>query len=158
MLKINNELIEKIVRPGPRLPWIKQWLMDVWSQERYDALEPLKYLNDGESWVNKLEELIASTADRIYGEFLESNPKETDIEAMLADKDNAVVVFDGMSIREMPILLSLAEKSGMSVERADYSFSAVPSETIEFVQQKIKCPKIGPSQLPGRKNEICFAK
>ena len=35
--------------------------------------------------------------------------------------------------------------------RADYSFSAVPSETIEFVHQKIKCSKIGPSQLPGRK-------
>ena len=69
MLKINSELIDKIVSPGQRLPWIKQWLMDsVWSQERYEALEPLQYLNEGESCINKLEELIASTADRMPAE------------------------------------------------------------------------------------------
>ena len=152
MLKINGKLIEKILRPGLRLPWIKQWLMEcVWSQERYDALEPMQYLNEGEACVNKIEELIASTADRIYFEFLESNPAETNIGAALSQEENAIVVFDGMSVREMPILISLAKKSGMAVKRLDYSFSAVPSETIEFIQQKIKCPKIGPSQLPGRK-------
>ena len=96
MLKISGELIEKIVRPGLRLPWIKQWLREcVWSEERYNALEPIQYLNDGEACVNKLEELIASTADRIYFEFLENNPVETNIDDVLSRAENAVVVFDG---------------------------------------------------------------
>jgi len=147
---VDITLINKLTQAGSRLPIIKAWLMkSVWSEDRYKNMSALDYLHKGEAEVNDFEKLVAATADRIYGEFLESNGK--DICKELSDANTAVVVFDGMSIREMPILISLARKSGMKIIERDYAFSAIPSETVDFVEQRLKCGKIGPSQLPGRK-------
>jgi hypothetical protein len=147
---VDTILINKLTQAGPRLPIIKAWLAEsVWSEDRYKSMSALDYLHKGEAEVNDLERLIAATADRIYGEFLESDGKNFLRE--LSDAGTAIVVFDGMSIREMPILVLLAKKSGMQIAERDYAFSAIPSETMDFVGQRLNCPKIGPSQLPGRK-------
>lgn len=150
MFSVDNQLIEKLTQPGQRLPYVKNWLMNsVWSQDRYENLQPLEYLHQGESDINNFEKLIASTADRTYSEFIESNNK--DISSELSNTETAVVVFDGMSIRELPILVTLARKSGFRIIEQDYAFSAIPSETIDFVEQRLNCGRIGPSQLPGRR-------
>lgn len=150
MPTVDTKLINRLTQAGPRLPAVKEWLMEsVWSEDRYEGMSALNYLHKGEAEVNDYEKLIASTADRIYGEFLESNDR--DLLKELSDADTAVVVFDGMSIREMPILISMAKKSGIQIAEIDYAFSAIPSETMDFVEQRLNCPKIGPSQLPGRK-------
>jgi hypothetical protein len=149
---IDATLISKLTQAGPRLPSIKKWLMEsVWSQERYDSLGPLSYLQNGEAAVNEFEKLISATADRVYYEFLERGGKNRDILAVLAEPSTAVVIFDGMSVRELPMLLSLAKKSGFRIVEQDYGVSAVPSETLNFIEQRLGCPQIGPSQLPGRK-------
>lgn len=147
---VDTTLINKLTQAGVRLPVIKAWLMEsVWSQDRYESMSALDYLHKGEAEVNDFEKLIVATADRIYSEFLDSDGK--DILRELSDAATAVVVFDGMSIREMPILVALAKKSGMRIAERDYALSAIPSETIDFVEQRLNCPRIGPSQLPGRK-------
>ena len=147
---VDTVLINKLTQAGPRLPVIKAWLMEsVWSKDRYESLSALDYLHNGEAEVNNFEKLIAATADRIYGEFLESDRKDLLME--LSDPGTSVVVFDGMSVREMPILVAIAKKSGMRITERDYAFSAIPSETMDFVEQKLNFVNIGPSQLPGRK-------
>jgi hypothetical protein len=101
---VDTILINKLTQAGPRLPIIKAWLAEsVWSEDRYKSMSALDYLHKGEAEVNDLERLIAATADRTYSEFLESDCK--DILRELSDAGTAVVVFDGMSIREMPILV-----------------------------------------------------
>src|SRR4030066_1408202 len=150
MFSVDNQLIDKLTQPGPRLPYVKDWLMNsVWSQDRYENLQPPEYLHQGESDINNFEKLIAATGDRIYNEFVEGNDKAVLKE--LSNTNTAVAVFDGMSIREIPILVTLAGKSGFRIVERDYAFSAIPSETIDFVEQRLKCGRIGPSQLPGRK-------
>jgi len=143
---------ERLVAPGPRLPWIKKWLLDeVWSRENYQKLKPVDFLHRGESAVNDFEQLLAAAADRTYGEMLSGpDPGKCLLDA-LSSPDSAVVVFDGLSLREIPMLLGLAEQSGLKISRTDVSLAAVPCETMDFIGRELPCGRIAPVQLPGRK-------
>lgn len=60
----------------------------------------IEYLKAGEEKVNRFEELISFTADRIYMELL--SPPETGTGMMnILGEDTAVVVFGGLSLMEM---------------------------------------------------------
>ncbi|MBN2145087.1 MAG: hypothetical protein JW774_10725 [Candidatus Aureabacteria bacterium] len=149
---VPEELIKKLLQPGPRLGWLKEWLSrEVWSSENYQELSPLDYLNRGEKIICDFEELLVSAAEQVYDELISSAEKQFSIPDALKDKDTAVVIFDGLSVREMPMLKVLAEKSGMKIKTADYSLSSVPSETLDFIEQKIQVGRIAPSLFPSRK-------
>jgi hypothetical protein len=65
----------------------------------------------------------------------------------------AAVVFDGLSLRELPLALRLAEQSGLAVEEQGISFAALPSETNDFVEQRLKVRSgINPAKLPRRRD------
>ena len=110
---MDQALFNKLTRPGPRLAWITKWLMEeVWSPERYQSLSPVEFLRAGEDKVNRFEMLAASAADRIYGELLSVPNSSKNLLGALSDPNTAVVVFDGLSIREAPMIPLLAQKSG----------------------------------------------
>jgi hypothetical protein len=62
----------------------------------------------------------------------------------------AAVVFDGLSLREFPLMLRLAEDSGFRVKSAGAVATCLPTETMDFVEQRVLGTRLGPSQLPGR--------
>lgn len=62
-----------------------------------------------------------------------------------------MVIFDGLSLREMPALLHLAAQAGLSVVEQGVGLAALPSETMDFVEQRVGCGRIGPSQLGTRR-------
>lgn len=143
---------DRLVAPGPRLPWIKKWLLDeVWSRENYNKLKPVDFLHRGESAVNDFEQLLAAAADRTYGEMLSGPDPGKGLLDALSCPDSAVVVFDGLSLREIPMLLGLAEQSGLKMSQTDVSLAAVPCETMDFIDRELPCGRIAPVQLPGRK-------
>jgi len=143
---------DRLVAPGPRLPWIKKWLLDeVWSRENYQKLKPVDFLHRGESAVNDFEQLLAAAADRSYSELLSGPDQGKGLLDALSSPDSVVVVFDGLSLREIPMLLGLAEQSGLKMSRTDVSLAAVPCETMDFIDRELPCGRIAPSQLPGRK-------
>lgn len=145
-------LYRHIMEPGPRLPWITNWLIEeVWSRSRYQKLEPRTFLFQGEEQLNLFEQLVASAADRIYSELLSSPSLDHKILTVLAEPDQAAVIFDGMSVREIPVALDLAEKSGFGISKVSVSLAALPSETMDFVAREFPCGRIAPSQLPNRK-------
>jgi hypothetical protein len=149
---LDQALFNKLTEPGPRLAWIIEWLLDeVWSSERYQSLNPLEFLRSGEEKINRFEMLAASTADKIYGELLSGPDPSRNLFGALADPDTAVVVFDGLSIREVPMILTLADKSGMPVSLIATSQAAIPSETMDFIKRELPCGHIAPSQLQNRK-------
>ena len=149
---MDQALFNKLTRPGPRLAWITEWLMEeVWSPERYQSLSPVEFLRAGEDKVNRFEMLAASAADRIYGELLSVPNSSRNLLGALSDPNTAVVVFDGLSIREAPMILVLAQKSGFTVSRTGTSQAAIPSETIDFIERELPCGHIAPSQLQTRK-------
>jgi hypothetical protein len=149
---MHQALFNKLTRPGPRLTWIIEWLLEeVWSPQRYQSLSPVEFLRAGEEKINRFEMLAASTADRIYGELLSVPDPSKNLLGALCDPDTAVVVFDGLSIREVPMILTLADKSGLPVSLIATSQSAIPSETMDFIERELPCGHIAPSQLQTRK-------
>ena len=150
-MNLTLSLLEKLTDSGPRLPWIKKWLVeDVWNLHAYESLAPTEYLIQGENIVNKFEAIISTAADRIYDEFLSASATGSFMD-VLSDSKSAVIVFDGLSIREIPIILKLSEKSGLRVKTIDCNCAAIPCETFDYIERELGCGRIAPSQLPGRK-------
>ena len=151
MYPLDHLILDRLTKPGPRLPWITQWLLDeVWSDERYETLSRAEYLKGGEETVNNFEILISAAADGVYNELLAGPAPEKNIFKQLADEKTAVVVIDGLSLRELPTIVKLAGVSGFTVTEKGCSLAAVPSETMDFIEREFACGRIGPSQLPGR--------
>jgi hypothetical protein len=153
MPSLSREMVDRLVASGPRLPSIREWLLgSVWTSERYDTLGPAQYLERGEHDVNDFEEVLAAAAPRVYDELVEAPSPDRDIRRFLGAPDPcAVVVFDGMSIREIPALLRLASKSGLAVCETGMALAAAPSETVAFVEQRLDAGRSAPSQLPTRR-------
>lgn len=150
MAAMTPTILDRLASGGPRLPRIGSWLFDeVWSADRYSAKSPTEYLQAGEKLVNELEEVIAAAASRVYDELLIPPARERDLREFLTGQQPcAAVVFDGLSLREVPLVLHLASQSGLRVVEQGWSTSVVPSETIEFVAQRLRVGAIAPSQLP----------
>jgi len=149
---LDQALFNKLTESGPRLAWIAKWLLEeVWSRDRYQTHAPNEFLRGGEEQTNLLEILIASAADRIYGELLSNPDTSRNLLNALSDSNTALVVFDGLSIREIPMILNLADKSGFKVSVTGTSQAAIPSETMDFIKRELPCGRIAPSQLQSRK-------
>ena len=148
----NLSLLEKLTDAGPRLPWIKKWLIEeIWSPSHYQAISSIEYLKKGEESGNRFETLISASADRIYAELLSTPDPSKNLLTILSDNQTAIVVFDGLSLREIPIIKKLAEKSGFKIKEISCSHAAIPCETIAFIESELKCAGVGPSQLVGRR-------
>ncbi len=153
MPAFTRDIFDRLAAPGPRLDWLADWLTDsVWSPERFSTFQPVTYLQEGERTVNEIEEVIASSAPRTYDE-LTTVPANREVSQFLdGPAPSAVAVFDGLSLRELPALLRLAEAAGFTVEEKGIGLAALPSETVDFVEQRLGCGRVGPSSLPGRRD------
>jgi hypothetical protein len=99
-----------------------------------------------------MEEVLAVAAPRIYDELLADPPDNRHLGAFLKrEQPCAAVVFDGLSLREIPAVLRLAEEGGLSTRLVGVTTAAVPSETVDFVAQRLRTGRVSPSQLPGRR-------
>lgn len=146
-----NSLLMKLAQPGIRLPWITDWLTSqVWSHSRYAEMPPEAYLTNGEQQVHDFEEIIAVSADRFYDE-LASAASQVNSLTNVISQDTAVVVFDGASLREVPLFLRKAAETGYRILDNSISVAALPSTTTAFVEQRLIEKPVGPKTLPQRK-------
>ncbi len=153
---------EMLLRSGERLPSIVRLLVDeIWSPAKYAEADLAAYLKRGESAVKHLEELISLAAPRIWDELAaQSEAKSAPSprkwlgldEPLSLPAPRAVVVFDGRSLRELPLLLKLAVESGMQVAEAKAVATVLPTETIAFVKDRVLGTRESPSRLPGRRD------
>lgn len=143
-------IFEKLIETGPRLPWLADWLLgEVWSQRNYRQLSAGQYLQSGEKLVNELEEVLCAAAFRLYDEFLQPVPDDRHIKRYLTSgRHCAAVVFDGLSLRETPLLRRLAEQSGLRIVEDGWSVAATPSDTMDFINSRLGVGMIAPTQLP----------
>jgi len=149
---------DRLFANGARLPAIKSWLLEaVWTSGRYQQTETEDYLRSGEEVVYHLEELIATGALGVWDELQAESPQAPTVRSWLGldsplplANPRAAVVFDGLSLRELPLLLKMAEDSGFRVKSTQAVATCLPSETIQFVDERVIGTRIGPSQLPGR--------
>lgn len=161
MMRVMSTLAFKpewLFAEGARLPAVRSWLLDtVWTRSRYQASDPDEYLRDGEAAVCALEELIATGAQEIWGELAAESLSAPALKSWLGldaplplATPRAAVVFDGLSLRELPLMLKLAEDSGFRVKSAAVIATCLPTETVDFVEQRVIGARSSPSQLPGR--------
>jgi hypothetical protein len=153
MCILTPETLAILSRPGRRLPSVIDWLTSrIWSQERFDSLDPESYLSEGEKQVYQLEELLSAAADRFYDELAAAAAQRSFIlDSASPSKPTAFVIFDGTSLREVPVFLRLAAQSGYSIVEQSNSYSALPSNTIDFVEQRLLGKAVTPKELPQRK-------
>lgn len=153
---LSRAMFERLTQPGTRLPALVDWLLnEVWSRTRFEAAQDVvrDYLLPGERAVRDLEEVLSAAATRAYDELTATPTPERDLRVFLdTRRPCAAIVFDGLSLREIPLLLRLAEQSGYRVKTSSTSLAAVPSETMYFVQQRLRLSgRVAPSSLPTRR-------
>jgi len=146
------DIFNLLTTTGDRILPLHSWLTEtVWNDDNYCNKTVLKYFEEGEKQVLKLEELVLSSASRIYNEFVAASIKTDNLIKEFAKQKTALLVFDGASLRELPILRNLAIKTGYNIVESSYRISSLPSDTTSFIEQKILGKKIAPSQLESRK-------
>jgi len=155
----SHSITSLLLASGARLPQITKELTEqIWSPQRYASMSRSEYLSQGEREVRDLEEAISSGATSIWDELAASatatpSPRKylgLDTPAPIA-QPRAVVVFDGLSLRELPLLLRLAKESGLGVKHQTIATSTLPTMTTSFIEERVIGAKIAPSQLPGRR-------
>ena len=153
---LTSHYLHQLTRPEPRLPGLSHWLLnEVWSEGAFEAAgrSPQTYLLNGERWMNALEALMTAAGDRLYAELAEPPSEQIGIGRFMKENRNAaVVVFDGCSLREVPRLTQLARDSGREVRSVRCGRAALPSDTEAFVGGRLGLglPEIGPSRLTSR--------
>ncbi len=147
---ITPNILNKLTQPGPWLPWLADWLLsEVWSEHNYRGKPTGQYLESGERLVNELEEVLCAAACRVYDAFLEPVPPDRHLKGYLTSgRPCAAVVFDGLSLREVPLIKRLAEQSGLRIVEEGWSVAATPSETVDFIASRLGVGSISPTQLP----------
>lgn len=150
MSVLSPGIMRKLIEPGSRLPWLVDWLTaEVWCDERFSGLSPEDYLSQGEKFVHSVEELLAVAAGRVYDELATASKAVHPLTDALVDQ-TSVVVFDGASIREAPLFRQKARESGFEIVEDAVTYAALPSETVDFVEQRVIGKRLAPKQLPGR--------
>lgn len=147
---LTPNILEKLTQTGPRLPWLASWLLDeVWSERNYADKPPAQYLQTGEHLVNEMEEVVAAAAGRVYDEILQPVSADRNLKEFLTNgRPCAAVVFDGLSLREMPLIKRLAAQSGLRLVDEGWSVAAAPSDTVDFIASRLGAGSIAPTQLP----------
>ncbi|HPC60675.1 MAG TPA: hypothetical protein PKX23_08460, partial [Verrucomicrobiota bacterium] len=148
----------RLFAEGERLPAIKSWLMDtVWTGDRYRQTKPDQYLRTGEEAVCRLEELVATGAQQVWDELQAESFRAPTVKGWLGldaplplTQPKAAIIFDGLSLREIPLLLQMAEASGLRVKSTQAVATCLPTDTMHFVEQRVLGTRLGPSQLRGR--------
>ncbi len=145
-------LFSILVAPSDRLPEIQKWLRnEVWSPERFANMGYQDYLESGEKMVRYAEDMVLSGAPRVYDELVAASQTMRNLLGEFGGQKTTIVVFDGCSIRELPLFVRLAESTGFRVTEARYTVAALPSDTLGFVEQRLLGKRIAPSQLESRK-------
>lgn len=149
-----DSVIEILTSGSTRLEKLKRWLMDeVWSNINFKNMKPVAYLESCEKKVYEAEELILNSSFDLYNEITAASLNAKILIAELDENSKtAVIIFDGASIRELPLFEKLAADTGYKIIESSYDISPVPSETLSFVSKRIiPGKKISPSQLHSRK-------
>ena len=148
-----RQLYQFLAESGERFPRLGNWLMEkVWNVAAASHRPSADFLSAAEGEVNKLETIVAAAAPRAYDELCFPLGDERDLlHFLLHRRPCAAVVFDGLSLREMPAVLALASSSHHRPVEIGFSLAALPSDTNSFIAQRLKLPNTSPSQLPERK-------
>ncbi len=141
-------LLERLLaEDDPLVPLVEE-LRDIWDSESFRAYADegnlQKYLTDNEHRASDFErevwDVYADVCQLLEGE----HPRKQFVDEVLGQDKFTLVIFDGLSLREVPCLLQVFEEHGIE-PAVDFALAPVPTETGVFAQAHFGVS--GPSQI-----------
>lgn len=137
-MPLSPELLTWLANETPKQAWtaISDFL---WSQFSDPAVSttPEAEIVGRDKDLNEIENVLSGSAWELWNDFESSIPKASDslIEFWKAQTDGrAILILDGLSLRESPWLLSEAARRGFKIVQAGCRGSELPAETTPFAK------------------------
>ncbi|MGD9496494.1 MAG: hypothetical protein AB7Y46_09295 [Armatimonadota bacterium] len=150
-------MLERLLaEDDPLLPLVKE-LRAIWSAEGFreyaEAGNLQQYLTDNEHRASDFERELWDTYRDVYGLLEGEHPRKQFVDEVLAQDEFTLVIFDGLSLREVPSLLQVFEEHGIEPV-VGFALAPVPTETSVFAQAHFGVS--GPSQIASN-DRLAFA-
>lgn len=132
-----NELLDNVLLQPTDKAWINivNKIYDNFSSSFTDS--PMQEIIKREKAMVGLETIIAGAAWDLWCSFENSVPKTAKLIQNFWDSDvngKAVLIIDGLSMREMPFLIDQGNSRGYTIIQSTVSSSALPSDTTFFAK------------------------
>ncbi len=152
------DLLERLVRSDKPVDLLWQVLVDLWNQSRQQNENLQEYYDNGEEKTSELENFVFRTFRDVYPEIAQKClqiPSYPHFLDGLKTEASTIFILDGMSVRELPLVLELGNKHGYIAERIGLSFSAIPSNTLPFMKRLIG-KEVSPKNSRGKIGDTMF--
>jgi hypothetical protein len=130
----------------------------VWTSARWLAAQEARrmreYLDEGEHLASELEWELYQIYQDIYAILETTDVRQQRMETLLDQSRYTLLLIDGLSLREVPLLCECAESHGISVF-ADYALVAPPTDTSDFARTHFQAS--GPSDMATNTRRYPFA-
>ena len=147
-MKIEADFIMELIRSDVPVQLAGERVLEIWLNEAEKDNEIGDYYYKGEEEVRDFEEFILKSYWEFYSLLAKASLEEKDVFQLYPDA--AIVIMDGMSIRESALLYKSLKSRGYDINH-EFNFSTVPSDT-EFFRTKIKKSMSDFSQINNPKN------
>ncbi|MEA3401059.1 MAG: hypothetical protein U9R79_07440 [Armatimonadota bacterium] len=132
------DLLDRLLtEEEPLVPPFEE-LRGLWSVESFreyqQAGDLQAYLSDNEHRASAFEREIWDVYADVYQVLEGEHPRKQFVSEVLQQDEFTLVVFDGLSLREVPCLLQVMEERDIEAE-VDFALAPVPTETSVFAQE-----------------------
>ncbi len=135
-MKIETTFLKELIEVNNPLLTVGNKVLKIWLSKAEQENKLGDYYYKGEEEIKDFEEFILNSYWEFYDLLAEACLKEKNVFQLYPN--TAIVVMDGMSIRESVLLYKVLKDEGYNVKHK-LNFSAVPSDT-EFFREKIAKP------------------
>jgi len=147
-MKVETNFVVELIESNNPVITVGNKLLKLWLSMAEKGNGIGDYYYKGEEEIKDFEEFILKSYWEFYDLLAKACLMERDVFQLYPDA--AVVIMDGMSIRESVLLSKRLRQVGYNVKHG-FNFSAVPSDT-EFFREKIKKPIGDFSQINNAKS------
>jgi len=128
------ELLRRLIETEDSVHLIWELLTQtIWTYEQYLEHEADEYFAICERKTSELERNINAVYFEIYERIFEQSLKEQKLKQLLNQDAYCLIIFDGLSLREAPVIANTLAEAGYHVNQS-YVLAQVPSETEAFTQ------------------------
>ena len=137
-MPIGSDLLSQVTTAPPHQAWqaISEYLWEQFSAPIPAAAEPEVVRRDKD--LNELDNVLSGSAWELWNDFEASIPKASDslVEFWESNSEGrAILILDGLSLRESPWLLTEADRRGYKIRQAGCRASELPAETTPFAKR-----------------------
>jgi hypothetical protein len=132
------DLFDKLLSADDPLVPIFEELRGMWSADSFrgcqEAGDLQKYLSDNEHRASEFEHEIWDVYADLYQLLEGEHPRKQFVDEVLQQEEFTLVIFDGLSLREVPCVLQVMEERGFEAT-VDFALAPIPTGTSVFAQQ-----------------------